>query len=138
MKIESIEQTKIDQIAQAQMPISGLSFDDTGVLFEEIPFVQLSSSQQLKVSIAMAMAMNPEIRVIRITDGSLLDTTNMAIIHQMAEDNDFQIWIEQVDESGEVGIYIEEGEIPGQDLEPEPEESPEKPPSKASQKALFD
>ena len=41
----------------------------------------------------MAMAMNPEVRVIRITDGSLLDSANMELIEQMAVDNDFQVWL---------------------------------------------
>jgi len=93
------------------MPIDGLSFDDEGVLFNAIPFSQLSSAEQLKVSISMAMSMNPKLRLIRIMDGSLLDSENMEIIKSMANDNDFQIWIEKVDESGKIGIYIEDGEI---------------------------
>jgi Mor family transcriptional regulator len=35
----------------------------------------------------------------------------MAIIEKMAKDNDYQVWCELVDESGGVGIYIEDGEV---------------------------
>jgi recombinational DNA repair ATPase RecF len=42
---------------------------------------------------------------------SLLDSGNMAVIQQMAKDQDYQVWIEQVDESGKVGIYIEDGQV---------------------------
>ena len=55
--------------------------------------------------------MNPKLRVIRITDGSLLDTENMALIEKMATEADFQIWIERVDESGTAGVVIEDGQV---------------------------
>jgi len=110
-ELEAITNKKSDLIKTAKMPIEGLSFDEEGVLFNGIPFLQLSSSEQLKVSISMAMVMNPKLRIIRIMDGSLLDSTNMEIIKSMANNNDFQIWIERVDETGKIGIYIEDGEI---------------------------
>ncbi|MBA7523107.1 DNA replication and repair protein RecF [subsurface metagenome] len=109
--LSKITKAKSEIVKNAKMPIEGLSFDDGGVLFKSIPFSQLSAAEQLRVSISMAMAMNPKLRVIRIMDGSLLDTENMEIIKQMADKNDFQIWIEKVDESGKIGIYIEDGEI---------------------------
>jgi len=34
------------------------------------------------------MALNPELRVLRITDGSLLDTNNMAVLAEMVKDGD--------------------------------------------------
>jgi len=110
-ELEAITNKKSDLIKTAKMPIEGLSFDEEGVLFNGIPFLQLSSSEQLKVSISMAMVMNPKLRIIRIMDGSLLDSANMEIIKSMANNNDFQIWIERVDETGKIGIYIEDGEI---------------------------
>ena len=60
---------------------------------------------------AVAMAINPDLRVVIIRDGSLLDTKHMAVIEQMAKDKDFQVWMEIVDESGEVGVYIEDGQV---------------------------
>lgn len=110
-EIQSIDAQKEEAIKSAQMPIEGLSFDESGVLFNSIPFNQLSSAEQLKVSLAMAMAMNPKIKVIRITDGSLLDSGNMEVIKEMAREKDYQVWIEKVDESGQVGLFIEEGEL---------------------------
>jgi len=111
VELESITAKKSDLVKTAKMPIEGLSFDDEGVLFSGIPFSQLSAAEQLRVSLSIAISMNPKLRVIRIMDGSLLDSTNMEIIKSMANDNDFQIWIEKVDESGKIGIYIEDGEI---------------------------
>jgi AAA domain len=109
--LATIDQEKADAIAKAQMPLDGLSFDEDGVLYQGIPLAQTSASERLRVSIAIAMALNPKIRVIRITDGSLLDSENMALISEMAGEHDFQIWVERVDETGEVGITIENGEV---------------------------
>ena len=97
------------------MPVEGLVAGTDSVLYRGIPFIQCSSAERLRVSTAIAMAQNPNIRVIRITDGSLLDSTNMAEIERLARENDYQIWIEQVDETGKVGIYIEDGEVKEQE-----------------------
>lgn len=111
LKLSDLEFRKQAMISAAKFPIEGLSFDDSGVLYNGVPFKQCSAAERLKVSIAMAMALNPNIRVIRILDGSLLDTHNMKIIEDMAREKDYQVWIEVVDESGKVGITIENGEV---------------------------
>lgn len=110
-RIEGVDNVKIAGLAKATFPIDGLSFDSTGVTYNGIPFSQSSGAEQLRVSLAMAMAMNPDLRVIRITDGSLLDSENMALIESMATAADFQVWIERVDESGTVGVVIEDGMV---------------------------
>ncbi len=35
----------------------------------------------------------------------------MAILEKMASDKDFQFWVEKVDESGVVGVVIEDGQV---------------------------
>lgn len=111
VQIEAVDAEKAKGLAEAVFPIKGLWFDDDGVVYNGIPFSQASSAEQLKVSMAIAMAMNPKLRVIRITDGSLLDAENMATIEAMAKDADFQVWIERVDESGKAGVVIEDGMV---------------------------
>ena len=110
-KLESIDASKSSAMAEARMPLPGLSFDSDGVLYGGIPFSQASGAERLRVGIAMAMALNPKIRVIRITDGSLLDSENLALIEEMAAEHDFQVWLERVDETGTVGITIEDGQV---------------------------
>lgn len=109
--MEQINQEKINVIKNIKMPITGLTFDDDGLLFNDVPLQQCSAAEQLKVNVAMAMALNPTIRVIRITDGSLLDKNSIKIIEEMAKENDYQIWLEMVDTTGQTGIIIENGEI---------------------------
>ncbi len=76
-----------------------------------VPLTQASDAEQLRASLAIAMALNPKLRVIRVRDGSLLDSNAMKIIAEMAETKDFQVWIERVDDSGKVGFVLEDGHV---------------------------
>lgn len=109
--MEQLDATKAKGLAEAVFPIKGLCFDDDGVTYNDVPFKQASSAEQLRVSTAMGMALNPQLRVMHIRDGSLLDSGNLALIGAMAEANDFQIWVERVDESGTTGVVIEDGMV---------------------------
>lgn len=114
---------RAEAIASATMPVPGLSFGDGEVIYQDLPFDQACSAEQLRVSVAIAMAGNPKLRVLRIKDGSLLDENGLQLIAEMAAERDYQVWIERVDTSGKVGIVMEDGEVVGAD-EPEAEAKP--------------
>lgn len=110
--IEALDEQKRQALAGAVFPVDGLSFDDAGVLLNGIPFDQASSAEQLRVSVAMGLAANPELRVLLIRDGSLLDTDNLRLVAEMASAADAQVWVERVSEDGEgVSVMIEDGEV---------------------------
>lgn len=109
--IEKIDATKLQMVRDAKFPLPDLGFGDGAVTYKSRPFAQASSAERLRVSTAIAMALNPKLRVIRITDGSLLDSASMSVIEEMARDKDFQVWCEVVDESGKVGVVIEDGQV---------------------------
>jgi DNA repair exonuclease SbcCD ATPase subunit len=116
--LEARTKAKANAIAKAPMPVPGLSFGDGVVTFEGVPFGQASSAEQLKVSVAIAMAANPKLRVIRIKEGSLLDDDNIALIAGMAKAQDYDVWMEKVDTSGKIGVVIEDGMVVAVDGEP--------------------
>lgn len=133
--ISKREEDRRAALAKAKMPIEGLAFavNEKGkalVTFNGVPFEQASTAQQIKASVAIAMATNPELRVLRIKDGSLLDKNSMAIIAAMAKDHDYQIWVEVVGSEG-VGIVIEDGAVKGA---PAPEAKAKKPAKAAADK----
>ena len=109
--IDGIDKTKADALAAAVFPVDGLGFDDDGVTYQGVPFSQASSAEQIRVSLAMAMSLNPKLRVIRILDGSLLDADNLALIAEMATAQDYQVWIERVADASGVGVVIEDGQV---------------------------
>lgn len=110
-KMDSREAEKRAAIYAAKLPVEGLGFGEGEILLNGIPFAQASDAEQLKVSIAIAMALNPKLRVIRVRDGSLLDEESMALLGQMVNGNDFQCWVERVDGSGKVGFVLEDGHL---------------------------
>jgi energy-coupling factor transporter ATP-binding protein EcfA2 len=110
-KLEAIEKQKAELLAKAPFPVPGLAFDDSGVLYQGIPFAQASGAEQLRVSVAMGIAMNPTLKVLLIRDGSLLDETNLEMIAQMAAEADAQVWLERVGKGDEVSVVIEDGEV---------------------------
>lgn len=110
-RIEQIDQEKASALAKATFPVSGLGFGDGGVTFQGVPFSQASAAEQIRVSLAMAMSLNPKLRVIRILDGSLLDSDNLALIGEMASEQDYQVWIERVGDTSSVGVVIEDGAV---------------------------
>lgn len=130
--MEARTKLKADAIAKAPMPVEGLGLGDQVVLFGGIPFDQASTAEQLRVSLAIAMASNPKLRVIRIKEGSLLDKDGQRLIAEMAQAHDYQLWVEQVDDSGKMGFYIEDGQVVAVDGEPvtqQPEPEPETKPA---------
>ena len=102
---------KAKALAKAEFPIEGLAIDDDGVTFEGIPFTQCSTSQQIRISVAIGLSMNPKLRVLLIREGSLLDEKNLAMVAKMAEDADAQIWLERVGQGKECSIIIEDGSV---------------------------
>jgi len=110
-KIEKIEAEKVKELQSVEMPIEGLSVGDDCVYYNGIPIDQIAASEKLRVGVAVSMALNPRLKVLRITDGSLLDSENLEAISTMVKDKDYQLWLEKVDESGQVGIVIEDGMI---------------------------
>lgn len=106
--INGIDERKHDALANADFPLDGLVFDDDGVIYNGIPLTQASSAEQIRVGVAIAMALNPKLRVARIMDGSLLDDESMQMISEMANEHDFQIWIERITD-GNATVVIEDG-----------------------------
>lgn len=109
--IKDIDSEKEHLIFSAPMPIEGLAFSDEGVTFNGIPFSQCSSAEQLKISVAMGAALAPELKIMLIRDGSLLDSESLGVVKAMAEKHGLQIWCERVSEGKEVSLIIEDGEV---------------------------
>jgi hypothetical protein len=120
--LEIIRTNRLNLIQSANIPVHGLTFDEDGLLYNDIPLAQCSDGEKLMVSMGISMALNPTMRVVRIKDGSLLGPKNMKILEQMCKDKDFQLFLEKVNDrdgyekGGKIGIFIEEGEAEGAEV----------------------
>lgn len=110
-RLQEIAKTKEQMISDAKFPVAGVTFGEDGIMLNGIPFDQASSAEQLKVATAMALASNPDLRVILIRDGSLLDEQSLKAMQDMAAEKDAQVWIERVGEGPEASIIIRDGTV---------------------------
>lgn len=110
-RIADIDETKRTAMERAVFPVSGLAFGDGDVIYNGFPFSQASGAEQLRVSAALAMAANPKLRVLRIKDGSLLDKNSLAILEKLAEEKDYQVWLEVVGAGGKSAVVMEDGHV---------------------------
>lgn len=121
-KMKELEASKATRLSEAKMPLEGLSVTDDGVIFDGIPISQQNDAKKLEIGMGIAMAQNPELRVIRM-NGNDLDDDSLKIISKLAADKDYQVWIERWS-GGEGGIIIEDGSVkvePEEGLFPETE-----------------
>ena len=100
-----------------KIPDQKLSLTEEEIAYDGTPFSQISYSEQLKVCIKIGMALNPKLKVLRISDYSLMDNGSKETVRQMAREFGYQIWAEEVDETGTIGFYIEEGEVKAENEE---------------------
>lgn len=115
-EIKSLRGERLRLISECKMPVNGLSFSDDGtVLYNDVELTQCSTAEKLRVAVAVAVAMNPSLRVILVREGSLLDREGKEILADLAAEFGVQVWMEVVsdDEPGgaENCIYIEEGAV---------------------------
>jgi len=115
--LAELRDKRVALVQATKMPIEGLDLGDGGVLYKGLPFDQASSAEQLRVSFAMGLALNPSLKVLLIRDGSLLDDANLATIAAMASAAEAQVWIERVGEGEEVSVIIKEGRVKGAEKE---------------------
>ena len=114
LAMEGREAGKRKAIAEADLPVDGITFGDGEILLAGVPFDQASDAEQLRASIAIAMASNPKLRVIRVRDGSLLDADALKLLADMADERDYQVWVERVASDGKVGFVLEDGRVKAQ------------------------
>ena len=80
--------------------------------FGSLPFSQASSSEQLRVSVAIGLALNPKLKVLLIRSGNLLDDDSLKAVAAQAEAAEAQVWVEWVTANAEgVSVMIEDGRV---------------------------
>ena len=110
--LQGITMQKVETISS--LGIEDLSLEEftDDLLYKGNPLASASSSEKIKVSMKVAMATNPRVRVCIIRDGSLIDGNGLVEIQRIAKESEFQVWIESVgSDSDEDAIIIKEGKV---------------------------
>lgn len=110
--IEQVDKDKQEKVKNADLPLDGLELTDDGVMFNGVMFTQLSTAEQIRISTLVAMAQNPELKIVMVREGSLVNRANLGMMAELAASRGFQLWIEKFqEEPGEVGLHIVDGSI---------------------------
>lgn len=107
--IAELEAERKELIANAQLPVDGLSFTDDGLLLNGVPFMpgKVSDSQTMEIAAKLVIASNPTVKVFRIARGESLGAKRLEAIIDIAKRNGFQGFIEQV-QRGQNEMLVEE------------------------------
>ena len=116
-KIDALDQRKATLLSQAQFPLESLGIEEDGkggyrITYGGVPLEDCSSSERMRISMALALSLNPKVRVLLVREGSMLDEESRKAMEGWATENQVQIWMELATTSKEGdGFLIEAGEI---------------------------
>jgi len=111
-KIQALERQKRKSVQDAKFPVAGLGLSDTReVTYNDLPFTQASTSEQLRVSIAIGLALNKNLKVLLIRPGSELDQESLGLVAQMAAEADAQVWLESSRPDHPTSVVMEDGHV---------------------------
>jgi hypothetical protein len=111
--IDALDAGARDAIAKANLP-AGLALDAQAgaVLLNGLPFSQAGTAEKIMASAQTAMALNPDLRVMLIDEGSELDRATLAMLEELAGAHDYQVWVARVEEGERgPGFRIEDGTV---------------------------
>lgn len=114
---ERIKKGKVaiqDIYKNGSLPFKEVLIEDDQVTFKGKDIKNLSSAEKIKLSTGIAVAMNPDLKIIIVKDGAMLDKKSFNVLKKFVADKGFQLWIETVGEgNSENAIIIKEGVING-------------------------
>lgn len=108
-RLEKLASERENLISDSKLPISGLSFTNEGLELNGVPFIagKVSDSQIMEVAAKLIIASNPTVKVFRIARGESLGQNRLQAIINIAKENGFQGFIEEV-KRGQDELIIEE------------------------------
>lgn len=109
--LKTMDEKKAAKLAEAKMPVEGLTIGDDCLFYNGVPLADASQSEQLEVSLALAVAMSSNLKDICVKDGSRLDENSLKQVGEFAEKYGMRFWVERVGESDEGALILEEGII---------------------------
>lgn len=97
-RLTEIHNEKKEVFANSSLPIKGLEFDDEKITYKGLPLDddQIPTSQLIGIGVKIGMAYAPNLRLLIIQDGSLLDKKTLDFILKLCDEQNYQVLIEMV------------------------------------------
>ncbi len=108
VQIETSNEAINEAIREMKSPVEDLSFDEETLIYKGIPVNpdSLSTSEIMELGIRLQMAKNPDLGIIFIQHGESLGADRLKAIKQLADNEGWQIIMEQV-ERGTKKLHVE-------------------------------
>jgi len=114
---KALQDKKKKLLSDAKFPVDGLGFDSKNVTYNGQAFSDSSHAEQVRISLAIALAQRGQLAPILIRDASTLDKKTLALIHAEAVKAGAQVFAEVItnkDGDGydaECSFTIEDGTV---------------------------
>ena len=97
-KIVELTENKNKIVSECKLPVDGLTFNEEGLMLNGVTLdeTQQSTSELMKIGVELAMAKNPNCRIIRVDRSESLGTDKLEQIMALAKEKDYQIFFEEV------------------------------------------
>jgi len=117
-ELSTIDEEQAAAIAATDFPMEGLTIGEDSIRYNDLPFDQCSTSEQIIIGTAIALEANPEFPVVLIKRGNALDMDSKDSVIDMTSAKGGQVFMEVVTtKASEADIIIEDGAILEQDYE---------------------
>lgn len=111
-ELDTAREERLNLVREAKLPLEGLELTADALLYKGKPLVQESTGNQIRICAELAMAENPECRVLFIREGSLTNHKNKQIIYDVAQEKGWQVWEEAFSEQPiKDALWVEGGEV---------------------------
>lgn len=99
-------------IRDADLPIEGLTFDaeTNEPLLNGRPLAVASGAERIRMAVAIAVAADPELRVVLVDEANDLDLDSLEALDELAREHGFQIFCCRIGHEGRGEIVVEDGE----------------------------
>lgn len=110
--IDELDKQKAVAIAAVKFPVDGLGFTDASPVFNGFALAEASAAIQLRVSVAIGIALNPKLRLMLVRDAALMGTAQLELLKQLAVERRAQLLVEiAARDSKDLEVMIQEGDV---------------------------
>lgn len=108
--VQQADDDKAAAIRAVKFPVQGLGLTPNGVTFNGISFKQASTAEQIRASVAIGFALNPDLKLLCVKNGNALDEDSYALLAAAARDAGGYVLMEIVTkDANDVAVFIEDG-----------------------------
>lgn len=120
-EIDTVRLEKLNLLKGAELPLDGLTVEDSELIYNGHSWDNLSSSQQLKVATAIVRKLKPECGFVLLDKLEQMDLDTLEEFGEWLESQDLQVIATRVSTGEECSIIIEDGYVAGVEDAPKAE-----------------